>query len=62
PYLNSITNNLVLDYKNSLTGPLSRGDKNTINKNIESLSEDSYQMIYKAFLNLFNKENNCADK
>jgi predicted short-subunit dehydrogenase-like oxidoreductase (DUF2520 family) len=50
PYLKQITQNLIDDSTTALTGPLSRRDSKTINKNLESLHGDSYQEVYRAFV------------
>ena len=54
PFITQTMQNIVNDYKNCLTGPLSRGDINTIEKNIKSLQGDPYQEIYKSFVKMFN--------
>jgi len=48
PYLNQIFKN-IKNSRTPLTGPLSRGDKQTINAHLESLSNDSFKDIYSAF-------------
>jgi len=48
-FMSSVFNNLKADYKTALSGPFTRGDKATINKNISALKGDSFQKIYKAF-------------
>jgi hypothetical protein len=45
-YLKHITENFILN-SDSLTGPLVRGDLKTIEKNINSLSENNLKNIYK---------------
>lgn len=52
-YLKVITNNLLSDYKKSLTGPLARRDMKTINLNLTALNKDSFLPIYQAFVNSF---------
>jgi predicted short-subunit dehydrogenase-like oxidoreductase (DUF2520 family) len=58
-YLKSIESNLTADYKKALTGPLARGDKQIINKNLAALDGDNFLPIYKAFVNLFGEKNEC---
>ena len=53
PYLESICKNLTTNHKKSLTGPLIRQDKKTIEKNLKSLSGDPFAAIYKAFAKLY---------
>lgn len=50
PYLKSIMNNLTSNYKTALTGPLSRQDKITIDKNIAALDGNGFAEVYKAFV------------
>ncbi|HEV2524206.1 MAG TPA: DUF2520 domain-containing protein [Gammaproteobacteria bacterium] len=57
-YLKQITQNIMLDPNNSLTGPLVRNDKNTINKHLEILKTDEFKEIYQAFVNLFENRRN----
>jgi predicted short-subunit dehydrogenase-like oxidoreductase (DUF2520 family) len=49
PYLGSIVENLKNNPEAALTGPLARKDFGTIRKNLESLQNDPYQKIYRAF-------------
>ena len=53
PYLKSICDNLIHDYKNALTGPLIRKDIKTIDHNLDSLSKDDFLPIYEAFYQVF---------
>ena len=55
PYLKTITKNLIECPESSLTGPLVRGDTETIKSNLESLSHDSFQLVYKSLLNPIRK-------
>lgn len=54
PYLNQIFINLNTSPHDALTGPLQRGDKKTITANLNALSNDPYQKIYQAFVELYN--------
>ncbi len=49
PYMEQTFENLKNDWQNALTGPLARKDSHTINRNIESLTGDDYQNVYRAF-------------
>lgn len=57
PYLKSIMNNLTSNYKTALTGPLSRQDKITIDKNIAALDGDGFAEVYKAFVQAVQPKN-----
>jgi predicted short-subunit dehydrogenase-like oxidoreductase (DUF2520 family) len=56
PYLESIMNNLISDHTKALTGPLVRGDRATINKNLDALKADSFLPIYQAFITSWTHE------
>ncbi len=50
PYLEKVLTEFMRDPQNSLTGPISRGDWKTIEKNLESLKGDSFRSVYEAVL------------
>lgn len=50
PYLAQVTANLVSDPRSALTGPIARGDQATIERNLNSLENDPYHEVYRAFL------------
>jgi predicted short-subunit dehydrogenase-like oxidoreductase (DUF2520 family) len=50
PYLEQVARNLRTDSAHALTGPLARGDKKTIQKNLESLENDPFKKVYEAFV------------
>jgi len=52
PYLTSIAQNLFINHKKALTGPLTRKDKTTIEKNLAALDTDCFLSIYQAFIEL----------
>ena len=54
PYLNKITQNLMTS-ESPLTGPLARNDKGVIEKNLQSLKDEPFAEIYKAFVNTYKK-------
>ncbi len=57
PYLKQVVKNLEQQSPNTLTGPLARGDWQTIKANLDALHDDPYREIYQAFINIFqNKE------
>lgn len=49
-YLKQQTQNLLTHPKEALTGPVTRGDQVTIEKNIAALENNSLQLIYKSFI------------
>lgn len=53
PYLERIAANLKADPRGALTGPLARGDEQTIRKNLDSLVGDRYQKIYQSFVEAY---------
>ena len=53
PYLRRITDNISLNPNLALTGPLQRRDFTTIEKNLVALSDDPFQKVYKAFLEVY---------
>jgi len=50
PYLRQVTENFIAARGSALTGPLSRGDKATIEHNLAALAGDGLQHLYRAFL------------
>lgn len=55
-YLQCVCDNISEDHKNSLSGPLSRGDKSTVAANLKALSKDPFRKIYRAFAATFTPE------
>lgn len=53
PYLKQQMNNILLDFKNALTGPLVRGDKKTIENHLTALENDAIQQVYKSFFDYY---------
>lgn len=53
PYLLQQTQNLTLEPKNALTGPLVRNDAATIEKNLNALKNDPFLDIYKSFVSCY---------
>lgn len=52
-YLQKITENLLRDPENALTGPFARKDDQTIEKNLEALKDSETGRIYKLFKEVF---------
>jgi len=55
-YLRQQTENLLADYTSAFTGPLARGDQETIRKNLQALAGDPFQRIYQSFVDLKEKQ------
>ncbi len=60
PYITQTFKNLTYNPHGSLTGPLVRGDKVTINKHLAALESDDFLEIYQAFVNYY--QNKCTTK
>ncbi|MCF7790612.1 MAG: DUF2520 domain-containing protein [Victivallales bacterium] len=56
PFLERTAQNITEDYKGCLTGPLARGDYETVEMNIKSLSGDPWQNVYKSFVEIYHKK------
>lgn len=52
-YLQQITNNLLTNAKTALTGPLVRGDTQTIQRNLNALDSDPFKQIYQSFVEAY---------
>ena len=50
PYLHQVTENFIAARGSALTGPLSRGDSVTIERDLGALSGDGLQNLFRAFL------------
>lgn len=50
PYLARTTANLLADASGALTGPLARGDVDTMRANLEALERDPFHAVYLAFV------------
>jgi hypothetical protein len=50
PYLRRVAANLETRSGSALTGPLARGDQQTISKHLKTLEGDPYEDIYQAFV------------
>ena len=53
PYMQAIFQNLQSDFKNSLTGPLERGDQKVIDRHQEILRDDPFSPVYSGFVKTF---------
>jgi predicted short-subunit dehydrogenase-like oxidoreductase (DUF2520 family) len=50
PFLKQVAANLLVDPVNALTGPLSRGDRGTIDSNLAALDGDPFRDVYVALV------------
>jgi predicted short-subunit dehydrogenase-like oxidoreductase (DUF2520 family) len=57
PYLKQVTENFIQAPKSALTGPLTRNDQQTTDRNSESLAGDPLQDLYAAFFRFYQQEN-----
>ncbi len=55
PYLAQVTANLLADASRALTGPLSRGDTETIAANLKALEGDRFHGVYSAFARAYER-------
>ncbi len=55
PYMHKICQNLSGDWEEALSGPLARGDEQTIAKNLKSLQGDAFADVYRAFVQTLEK-------
>jgi 2-dehydropantoate 2-reductase len=56
PYLKQVVANFAHDPGTALTGPLTRGDWNTIERNLQALGGDTLEPLYRAFLGHWSAE------
>ncbi len=50
PYLRQVLENFLANPDGALTGPLARGDKGTIARNLQALQHDNLQPLYQSFV------------
>ena len=55
PYLAQLATNLITDASRALSGPLSRGDAETIGANLKALEGDPCQAVYCAFTRAYDR-------
>ena len=53
PYLLQQMQNLLREPENALTGPLVRGDRATVQMNLEALQNDPFQNVYQSFISCY---------
>ena len=59
PYLRQVTANFMHNPDSALTGPLSRGDRATIERNLKALAGDPLEPVYRAFVELYRQDRNA---
>jgi len=60
PYLKQVAENFIQNPELALTGPLTRNDQQTLDRNLDSLGDDSLQDLYAAFVHFYQQERNQA--
>jgi len=53
PYLARMSANVIADAGRALTGPLVRGDRDAVAKNLKALDGDAFQAVYAAFARVY---------
>jgi hypothetical protein len=53
PYMEEVHNNLKKGFGRSLSGPLIRGDKETMERNLDALEGSGADRLYEAFIDMF---------
>ena len=56
PYLAQVAENFIQAPESALTGPLTRNDQQTIDRNLDSLADDPLQDLYAAFVRFYQQE------
>jgi predicted short-subunit dehydrogenase-like oxidoreductase (DUF2520 family) len=56
PYLGQVAENFIQAPESALTGPLTRNDRQTIDRNLKSLDADPLQDLYAAFMRFYQQE------
>lgn len=56
PYLQQQLQNILQHAESALTGPLVRGDVETIARNINALEGDAFQQVYQSFVECYRRE------
>ena len=61
PYLKQMMANFIQAPETALTGPLSRNDQQTIERNLSALEGDPLQDLYRAFVAYYQDENRQSE-
>lgn len=59
-YLKQQTHNLLLNAESALTGPLTRGDMQTVKYNLQALQADPFQQVYQSFVQCYLQNKNAG--
>jgi hypothetical protein len=59
-YLQQTVENLLTDPENALTGPLARGDSETVARNLAALKGDPFRKIYQSFIEAYSTKKEKA--
>ena len=62
PYLKQLAENFIQAPDSALTGPLTRNDRQTIDRNLNSLVGDPLQDVYAAFVDFYQQEKQQTPK
>jgi predicted short-subunit dehydrogenase-like oxidoreductase (DUF2520 family) len=60
PYLQQLAENFIRAPQAALTGPLTRNDRQTIERNIDALAGDPLQELYAAFIHFHDQDKGRA--
>ena len=60
PYLRQLTKNFCDTPDSALTGPLSRGDVDTVNRNLQALSGEELLTIYTSFVRFYERSSTAG--
>jgi len=55
PYLHQVAENFIASPNSAMTGPLTRGDAKTIERNLDALEGDPLQDLYTAFMRFYER-------
>ena len=60
PYLRQIAGNFIQAPESALTGPLTRNDQQTMERNLDALDGDPLQDLYRAFVSFYQDKQTCS--
>ena len=55
PYFEAITENIKRNPNTAVTGPLTRGDHKTLDKNLSALRDDPFEPVFRAFIEAYQR-------
>ncbi len=56
PYLKQVSINTAAAGRDALTGSLARGDRGTVQRDLQAIAGDPYEALFRAFIDVFDKE------